>query len=99
MSPLSMRQLAAESSTCQAIILNQQRYQHAKKTDTTPRWGQFSFYDGGGFVADLGYDSHTGFSIIISLQINGWLERKTRVVLAECSRFNPSVNMKLMLLN
>ena len=50
MSPLSMRQLAAESSTCQAIILNQQRYQHAKKTDTTPRRGQFSFYDGAGFV-------------------------------------------------
>ena len=50
MSPLSMRQLAAESSTCQAIILNQQRYQHAKKTDTTPRGGQFSFYDGGGIV-------------------------------------------------
>ena len=88
-----MRQLAAESSTCQAIILNQQRYQHAKKTEPTPRWGQLSFYDGGGFVADLGYDSHTGFSIITSLQINGWLDRKTRVVLAEFSTFNPSVNI------
>ncbi|CAH3159311.1 unnamed protein product, partial [Pocillopora meandrina] len=69
------------------------RYQHAKKTDTTPRWGQFSFYDGGGFVADLGYESHTGFSIITSLQNNGWLDRKTRVVLAEFSTFNPSVNI------
>ena len=88
-----MRQLAAESSTCQAIILNQQRYQHAKKTDTTPRWGQFSFYDGGGFVADLGYDNHTGFSIVTNLQNNGWLDRQTRVVLAEFSTFNPSVNI------
>ena len=69
------------------------RYQHAEETDTTPRWGQFSFYDGGGFVADLGYDSHTGFSIITSLQKNGWLDRKTRVVLAEFSTFNPSVNI------
>ena len=40
------------------------RYQHAEDTDTTPRWGQFSFYDGGGFVADLGYDNHTGFSLV-----------------------------------
>ena len=69
------------------------RYQHAEKTDTTPRWGQFSFYDGGGFVADLGYDNHTGFSIVTNLQNNGWLDRQTRVVLAEFSTFNPSVNI------
>ena len=69
------------------------RYQHAEDTDTTPRWGQFSFYDGGGFVADLGYDNHTGFSIVTNLQNNGWLDRQTRVVLAEFSTYNPSVNI------
>ena len=69
------------------------RYQHAEKIDTRPRWGQFSFYDGGGFVADLGYDNHTGFSIVTNLQNNGWLDRQTRVVLAEFSTFNPSVNI------
>ena len=69
------------------------RYQHAEKIDTRPRWGQFSFYDGGGFVADLGYDNHTGFSKVKSLQNNGWLDRQTRVVLAEFSTFNPSVNI------
>ena len=69
------------------------RYQNAEETDTTPRWGQFSFYDGGGFVADLGYDNHTGFSIVTNLQNNGWLDRQTRVVLAEFSTYNPSVNI------
>ena len=69
------------------------RYQHAEETDTRPRWGQFSFYDGGGFVADLGYDNHTGFSIVTNLQNNGWLDRQTRVVLAEFSTYNPSVNI------
>ena len=69
------------------------RYQNAEETDTTPRWGQFSFYDGGGFVADLGYDNLTGFSIVTNLQNNGWLDRQTRVVLAEFSTFNPSVNI------
>ena len=69
------------------------RYQHAEETDTTPRWGQFSFYDGGGFVADLGCDSHTAFSLLTNLQKNGWLDRQTRVVLAEFSTLNPSVNI------
>ena len=69
------------------------RYQHAEETDTTPRWGKFSFYDGGGFIADLGYDNHTGFSIVTNLQNNGWLDRQTRVVLAEFSTYNPSVNI------
>ncbi|CAH3159360.1 unnamed protein product [Pocillopora meandrina] len=69
------------------------RYQHAEETDATPRWGQFSFYDGGGFVADLGYDNHTGFSIVTNLQNNGWLNRQTRVVLVEFSTYNPSVNI------
>ena len=69
------------------------RYQHAEETDTRPRWGQFSFYDGGGFVADLGYDNLTGFSIVTNLQNNGWLDRQTRVVLAEFSTYNPSVNI------
>ena len=69
------------------------RYQHAEETDTRPRWGQFSFYDGGGFVADLGYDNLTGFSIVTDLQNNGWLDRQTRVVLAEFSTYNPSVNI------
>ena len=69
------------------------RYQNAEETDTTPRWGLFSFYDGGGFVADLGYDSHTAFSTVTNLQDNGWVDRQTRVVLAEFSTFNPSVNI------
>ena len=84
---------AARSDELLQLCPKPWRYQHAEKTDTTPRWGQFSFSDGGGFVADLGYESHTGFSIITSLQNNGWLDRKTRVVLAEFSTFNPSVNI------
>ncbi|XP_022803339.1 polycystic kidney disease protein 1-like 2 [Stylophora pistillata] len=69
------------------------RYQHAEETDIVPKWGQFSFYHGGGFVADLGYENHTGFNIVTSLQNNGWLDRHTAVVLAEFSTFNPSVNI------
>ena len=68
------------------------RYQNAEQTDTVPKWGQFSSYHGGGFVADLGYEKDTGFSIIENLQNNNWLDKQTRVVIMEFSVFNPSVN-------
>ena len=69
------------------------RYQNAEQTDTVPKWGQFSSYHGGGFVADLGYENDTGFSIIENLQNSNWLDKQTRVVIMEFSVFNPSVNI------
>ena len=69
------------------------RYQNPEESDTVPKWGQFSFYPGGGFVADLGYENTTGFSIIENLKTNDWLDRQTRAVIVEFSAFNPSVNV------
>ena len=69
------------------------RYQNKEESDSGSEWVQFSFYRGGGFVADLGYKSHTGFKAVITLQNNGGLDRQTRVVLAQFSVFNPSVNI------
>ena len=69
------------------------RYQDAEETDTVPKWGQFSFYPGGGFVADLGYENATGFSIIEALQKDAWIDGQTRVVILEFSAFNPSANL------
>jgi len=69
------------------------RYQDAEETVTVPKWGQFSFYPGGGFVADLGYKNVTGFGIIESLQKDSWLDIQTRAVILEFSTFNPSTNL------
>jgi len=69
------------------------RYQNPGESETVPKWGQFSFYPGGGFVADLGYENATGFSIIKNLKTNDWLDRQTRAVIVEFSVFNPSVNV------
>ena len=69
------------------------RYQSAEDTDTVPKWGQFSFYPGGGFVADLGYENSTGFTVIETLQNNDWHDRRTRAIILEFSSFNPSVNL------
>ena len=69
------------------------RYQKPEETDGVPKWGQFSFYPWGGFVADLGYENATGFSIIKQLQKDSWLDRQTRVVILEFAAFNPSTSL------
>ena len=69
------------------------RYQNPGESYTVPKWGKFSFYPGGGFVADLGYEDATGFGIIENLKTNEWLDRQTRAVIVEFSAFNPSVNV------
>ena len=69
------------------------RYQKPEETDGVPNWGQFSFYPWGGFVADLGYENTTGFSIIKQLQKDSWLDRQTRVVILEFAAFNPSTSL------
>ena len=69
------------------------RYQKPEGTDGVPKWGQFSFYPWGGFVADLGYENATGFSIIKQLQKDSWLDIQTRVVILEFAVFNPSTSL------
>ena len=69
------------------------RYQSAKETDTVAKWGRLSFYHGEGFIADLGNDNQAGHRIITNLKKSCWLDKQTRVVVAEFSSFNPSVNI------
>ena len=69
------------------------RYQGPAETDTVPKWGRFSLYPGGGFVADLGYENNTGQGVIQSLQRNGWLDLQSRTVILEFSAFNPTTNL------
>ncbi|KAL9976396.1 hypothetical protein ACROYT_G013694 [Oculina patagonica] len=69
------------------------RYQSAGESHTGTKWGQFSLYPGGGYIADLGYNTATAVSVIKNLQKYDWLDRQTRAVVVEFSTFNPSVNV------
>ena len=69
------------------------RYQRPAETDTVPKWGRFSLYPGGGFVADLGYENTTAIGIIGVLHRNEWLDRQSRAVIIEFSAFNPTTNL------
>ena len=68
------------------------RYQQPGQTDVVPKWGQFSMYPGGGFIADLGYDIKTAPFILDTLQRQNWLDRQSRSVILEFAAFNPSTN-------
>ena len=68
------------------------RYEKPGQTDAVPKWGQFSVYPGGGFIADLGYDIKTALVILETLQRHNWLDRQSRSVILEFAAFNPSTN-------
>ena len=50
--------------------------------------GQHALYSGGGYVANLGYDSKTASAVLQDLHSNGWIDRQTRVLIVELSMFN-----------
>lgn len=68
------------------------RYEKPGQTDVVPKWGQFSLYPGGGFIADLGYDIKTALVILETLQRQNWLDLQSRSVILEFAAFNPSTN-------
>ena len=58
--------------------------------ELSPSWGYFDVYDGGGYVADLGYNSSTAQAVISDLIEYGWIDRQTRAVLLEFTIYNPN---------
>ncbi|EDO31497.1 predicted protein, partial [Nematostella vectensis] len=68
------------------------RYNTAEQLGFHDSWGFFHMYDGGGYVADLGYNNETKSSVVFSLRLNHWMDRRTRVVLLEFAMFNPATN-------
>ena len=66
------------------------RYVSAEVVQFLPSWGFFAVYDGGGYVADLGYNSDSAGQAISNLRTHGWIDRQTRSVLVEFTIYNPN---------
>ena len=66
------------------------RYVKKEKIQNSPSWGFFHVYDGGGYIADLGYSKLTADRIITNLRQYDWVDRQTRAVLLEFSIYNPN---------
>ena len=63
-------------------------YMSKKELQSSPSWGFFDVYDGGGYVADLGYSITTAAPVISNLHKYGWIDRQTRAVLLEFVIYN-----------
>lgn len=69
------------------------KYQDSKALGTLPVVTVRHTYNGGGLVADLGYDIQTARQVISGLQEDIWINRRTRIVLLELVTFQPSTNL------
>jgi len=69
------------------------KYQDSEALGTLPVVTARNTYNGGGLVADLGYDIQTAQQVISGLQEDIWINRRTRIVLLELVTFQPSTNL------
>ncbi|CAH3159507.1 unnamed protein product [Pocillopora meandrina] len=65
-------------------------WQYVPNEELSPSWDYFDVHDGGGYVADLGYNSSTAQAVISDLIEYGWIDRQTRAVLLVFTIHNPN---------
>ena len=66
------------------------RYQTADALGTLLFHGYYATYDGGGYIADLGYNAATALGVIDDLENNGWIDDRTFAVFVEFTVYDPS---------
>lgn len=69
------------------------RYSTEDETGIHESRGIHSLYSGGGYVANLGYDDSTARRILKDLVHNGWIDRQSRAILVEFSKFNVATKL------
>lgn len=69
------------------------RYNSSMDLNTLWYYGRNIRYDGGGYVADLGYNSRTASRVVINLKSNSWIDERTAAVFVEFTVFQPSSSL------
>lgn len=69
------------------------RYNSSQELNTLSYYGKHTRYDGGGYIADLGYDSRTASRVVINLKSNDWIDDRTAAILIEFTIFQPSTSL------
>ncbi|XP_068684192.1 polycystin-1-like protein 2 [Montipora foliosa] len=69
------------------------RYNTSRELNTLPFNGRHTFYDGGGYVADLGYNLRKAVRVVQNLESNDWIDQRTAVVFVEFTVFEPSTSL------
>ena len=73
--------------------LERWRHQTMLQLRGFPYWGRFTIYSGSGYVANLGYDQVTAYTVVADLHSNKWLDIKTRAVFVEFTVYNANTNL------
>ena len=66
------------------------RYLTSSELQTLSYQGFYSIYDGGGFVADLGYNLKSALNVVNKLKGSNWIDEFSVAVFVEFTVFNPS---------
>ena len=69
------------------------RYRSSWDLHTLSYEGNYSTYNGGGFVADLGYNIKSALKVVNELQAKNWIDEFSVAVFIEFTVFNPSSSL------
>ena len=69
------------------------RYQTRESLQLRPFKGVMAMFDGGGYVAELGYNSLSAKNVIRVLEDNRWIDNRTVAVFVEFTVFEPSSSL------
>ena len=69
------------------------RYQASHELNNDPIRGNYHLYEGGGYVAVMGYDEGTAQGVLGETLGHGWIDRQTRAVILEFAVFNANTNL------
>ena len=69
------------------------RYQTAEELGNDPIKAAHSTYEGGGYVAVLGYKENTAHVVLSETLGHGWIDRQTRALIVEFAVFNVNTNL------
>jgi hypothetical protein len=73
--------------------LDRWRHQSMMELRGFPYWGTITMYSGSGYVANLGYDQVTAYTVVSDLHSNGWIDVQTRAVFVEFTVYNANTNL------
>ncbi|XP_078351512.1 polycystin family receptor for egg jelly-like [Oculina patagonica] len=69
------------------------RYQTAEELSNDPIKAPYTTYEGGGYVAVMGYKEDTAHGVLSETLGHGWVDRQTRAVILEFVVFNVNTNL------
>ena len=69
------------------------RYQTPQEIKSEAVFGRYKLYEGGGYIAILGYDMETADRVVNEASSNRWVDQRTRAVMVELTVFNANTNL------